>query len=115
MPGGKLKTKYNKCKLCGTMVARGVAECPNCRNEILDQHGIHAFIFERSDNAVGALIGFLLGWLPPVVIIFIMADPSIGYLDLADDATRAITFGCPLLGIVLGWFWAPIRRLMRGE
>ena len=52
----KLKTKYNKCKLCGTLVVRGVMQCPNCYGDIIDEHGIHAFIFGRSDNAAGAMV-----------------------------------------------------------
>lgn len=117
MPDRKLKTKYNKCKLCGTFVVRGITTCPSCHADIIDQYGIHAFIFQRSDSAVGALIGFVLGWIPPAVVMLLLADPTVGYLDLSDDmvTTRLVTYGCPLLGIVIGWFWSPIRRLLRGE
>ncbi len=113
----KLKTKYNKCKLCGTLVVRGVMQCPNCYGDIIDEHGIHAFIFGRSDNAAGAMVGFIFGWVPSAVAVFILADPSVGYLDLTDEPelARLITYGFPVVGMLIGWFWAPIRRAIRGE
>lgn len=117
MSGPKLKKKYNKCKLCGAIVVRGVLRCPGCQADIIDQHGVHAFIFGRSDNAMGALVGFIFGWVPSAVIVFLLADPSVGYLDLSEDpeVARAITYGFPVVGLLVGWFWAPIRRLIRGE
>ncbi len=109
----KKQVLYNRCKSCGSMVPRGIKDCPTCGYEIVDEHGIMGYLMKNPDKGIYALVGLFLGLIPPGIIYIFLNDPTIGYLDLQGSQMRTITLVCMFMGGVVGWFWPGIVAYMR--
>lgn len=94
---------------------RGVVICPQCKSEVIDQHGVHAYIMRHVDNAIGAVIGCVLSAFIPCLIYSILSDPNIGYLDLSKPTMTAMWIVIPIVGAVLGWHGPAITRYLREQ
>jgi RNA polymerase subunit RPABC4/transcription elongation factor Spt4 len=109
----KRPVKHNRCKMCGTYVRRGVQRCPECGEEILDEHGVGMFLVQRGERSLGALIGILLGIVPTLFVTLILNDPHVLDWGLAATECRTLALLTLLVGAGVGWFWKEIMGFVR--
>ncbi len=89
------------CTKCGTMVAEGVAFCPNCGQA---QGATPAAIGTQSGLAenVAAFLCYLVGWVTGLIFFLIDKRPNVRF----HAAQSIVVFGAlHIVSIALGWIF----------
>lgn len=107
------QTLYNRCKRCGIMVRRGIRECPECREEIIDAYGFAGLLLKHPERGIYAFVGMLIAFIPLAIVALVLNDPTVGFLDLGQSEIRSMMLLFVLLGGVTGWFWPGILEWLR--